>query len=162
SPDGRRAVTVHNRSLRFLYDNRIKPIAFLHDLDRGTRRRVLTDPKLNVAALRWAPDGKGFFAADERSSRPDLPAAALTGLFHHDWPTGPGPRGPVGWPAALGPPPAPAVASPRAGFLALRAAGPRHRPARFTRAGQGWKRAWLTGAHSSHLFALACSADGKR
>src|SRR5262249_21602154 len=39
SPDGQRAVTLHDRSLRYDYDNEIKPIYFLYDLQTGERKQ---------------------------------------------------------------------------------------------------------------------------
>src|SRR5207248_7512402 len=48
----------------------------------------------------------------------------------------------------------------RGGFLALLAGGARPRAARFTRAGDSWRREWLTGEHAGHLFGLQASPDG--
>ena len=68
SPDGRYAVTIHGRSLRYTYDNKVKPVVFLYDLEAGTRRRIFDDPSLNVREVAWSPDGKGFYATNEHST----------------------------------------------------------------------------------------------
>lgn len=41
SPDGAWAVTVHERSLRYVYDQQVRPVTFLHDLKKGTSRQLL-------------------------------------------------------------------------------------------------------------------------
>src|SRR5262249_12664781 len=64
SPDGRRAVMIHNRSLRFTYDNKVKPTVFLMDLENGVRQQIFADPKFNISRVRWAPDGKGFYTTN--------------------------------------------------------------------------------------------------
>src|SRR5262245_610603 len=46
SPDGKRAVTIHDRSLRYGYDHKTKPATFLYDLTTGGREQVLPGPKL--------------------------------------------------------------------------------------------------------------------
>ena len=84
SPDGNRAVTIHNRSLRYVYDNKIKPIVLLHDLKTGQRRQVFKDPAFNISTIQWALDGKGFYATNEHSSQPQLNMAGVTELYFQD------------------------------------------------------------------------------
>src|SRR5262249_57694565 len=59
SPDGKRAVTIHDRSLRYGYDHKTKPATFLCDLTTGGRKQVLPGPKLNVRIVPRAPDPRG-------------------------------------------------------------------------------------------------------
>ena len=64
-------MTVHARSLRFTYDNKVKPVVFLHDLAAGTAERLFADDKkLDVNGVRWAPDGHGFFFVSGFSNHP--------------------------------------------------------------------------------------------
>ena len=73
SPDGKRAVTVHNRSLRYVYDARVKPIVMLHDLAAGTAEQLFADDKkLSVEGIRWTADSKGFFFAGDVQQSSDL------------------------------------------------------------------------------------------
>ena len=80
SPDGKYAVTVHSRSLTYGYDNKVKPIIMLNDLIRGKRRQVFKNPKLNIEAVRWTPDGKGFYASSLFTTHPRYVQATITQL----------------------------------------------------------------------------------
>jgi dipeptidyl aminopeptidase/acylaminoacyl peptidase len=165
SPDGRRAVAVHNRSLRYIYDNRIKPVLFLHDLATGERTPVFTEAKYNVSHVRWAPDGRGFYAVNEHNSRPQFAQAGIPELHYFDLARGRAERVDLGWERGLAiqeeNDEAPGFTPTRDGFVALLADGVRNRAARYTRTADGWRRAWLEGAHADHLFGLEASADGK-
>jgi dipeptidyl aminopeptidase/acylaminoacyl peptidase len=166
SPDGKRAVAGHARSMRYVYDNKVKPAYFLHDLDTGKQKRVLADPKLNISHVGWAPDGKGFYATVERSTRPELAQAGVVELHYHDLATGKETRIELEWPRGLtaqGENDDLPGAMPLAdGFLALLADGVRVRVARYTRQNGQLVRQWLTGEHAGQLFGLAVSSDGKR
>ena len=50
SPDGKYAVTVHSRSLRYDYDNKIPPAANLYDLETGSARKDIRRPALPFRA----------------------------------------------------------------------------------------------------------------
>src|SRR5205807_2345804 len=81
APDGKRAVTVHARSLRFTYDNKVKPVVFLHDLTAGTAQQLFADDKkLNVSGVRWAHDGLGFYFVSAFSNHPIYLEANVTRL----------------------------------------------------------------------------------
>ncbi len=165
SPDGRRAVTVHNRSLRSTYDNKIKPVLFLCDLATGERQPVFAENKYNISHVRWAPDGGGFYAVNDRNSQPQFSQAGIPELHYFDLAAGRPARVDLGWDKGLATQgeneEAPGFAPTRDGFVALLADGVRNRAARFTRTAEGWRRMWLTGAHADHLFGLQVSADGK-
>jgi dipeptidyl aminopeptidase/acylaminoacyl peptidase len=166
SPDGRRAVTRHSRSLRYIYDNRIKPIFFLYDLDTGKREQVLRDPKLNVQAVVWSPDGKGFYATNERTSRPELAQTGVIELYYHALAAGKEVAVDLDWPRGLhwqvDNEDVPGVAPLKDGFLAMLADGTRVRLARYTMENGHLVRAWLTGEHADRLIGLGASADGKQ
>jgi dipeptidyl aminopeptidase/acylaminoacyl peptidase len=165
SPDGRRAVTIHNRSLRYTFDNKVKPVVLLTDLEGGEPKQIFADPKLNISHVWWAPDGRGLYVSDEHNSRPQFNQAGVTELHYYDLAGGAAARIDLGWERGLAVQDANDAAVGFAvtadGFLALLADGVRNRAARFTRVGAGWKREWLTGAHADHFFGLQAAPDGK-
>lgn len=165
SPDGRYAIALHNRSLRWTYDNRIKPQARLHDLRDSTSKRVLADPKLNISHFRWALDGSGFYAVNERNSQPHLAQAGVPELYFHDLGRQGADRIDLGWERGLAlqalNEDSPGFAATSDGFVALLADGTHNRLARYRRGAAGWKREWLTGDHVSQVFGLQISPDGK-
>jgi dipeptidyl aminopeptidase/acylaminoacyl peptidase len=165
SPDGKFAVTAHGRSLRYTFDNKVKPVVFLHDLEAGKAKQVFADPKFNLGAARWAPDGRGFYALNEYTSQPQLNQAGVTEVYYYDLGLGRADRVPLDWERGVAPQEAnnnPYGLVPTAtGFVALLNDGARPRAARYVRDDAGWKRQWLTGEHAGHLFAMQASADGK-
>ena len=52
SPDGKWAVAVHQRSLSYEFDEKVKPATFLYDLASGTARPIPEDDKI----LPWVPE----------------------------------------------------------------------------------------------------------
>ena len=167
SPDGRYVVARHAQSLRYTYDNKIKPIHFIHDLTTGRSRRVLDDARLNVSHVEWTPESKGFYAVDERSLKPQLSQAGVAELLYHDLQTGKHTRLDLAWPRGLAGQQehngsaAGVVPLPDGAFLALLADGARVRLARYARDGAGLRRTWVTGENVGHTYGLAASLDGK-
>ncbi|MFO0843709.1 MAG: prolyl oligopeptidase family serine peptidase [Gemmataceae bacterium] len=165
SPDGRRVVAVHGRSLRYAYDNKVKPVAYLHDLQTGRRRPVLSDPALNVRHVVWAPDGQGFYATHDHSSKPQLAQAGVTQLYYHHLATRKETPLPLAWPRGLATQEMnadhPGVVPVAHGFFALLADGVRFRPAQYSWENGVLTRRWVEGKHAANLFALAASRDGK-
>jgi dipeptidyl aminopeptidase/acylaminoacyl peptidase len=84
SPSGNQVVAVHDRSLSFIYDNKVKPAAILHDLSTGNHKQIFSERKYNVARVRWSPDGKGLFVASEFTTHPHYVHATITELCHYD------------------------------------------------------------------------------
>ena len=101
SPSGRHAVALHGRSLRYAFDNRVKPLAYLYDLDSGTRRLVFEDAGLNIKDFRWAPDGAGFYAINEHSSQTQFCVGVVTELYYYDLGAGAAARIELSWDAGL-------------------------------------------------------------
>jgi dipeptidyl aminopeptidase/acylaminoacyl peptidase len=166
SPDGRRAVTINARSLRYVYDQKIKPAVFLTDLETGERKAIFTDPALTIQDVRWAADGKGFYATNAFSNDPRYSIATVTQLYYCDAATGAARQIDLGWERGLADQGAngyrPGLVVAPDGFVALLADGARNRLARYTRSGPtSWKREELTGEHAGHVFGLQLSADGK-
>lgn len=156
SPDGRRAVAVHERSLGFAYDNKVKPAVFLHDLETGERKQLFGDRKFNPGVPRWTRDGKGFFLTSDYTSHPLYVHATITELYHYDLAADRISKVDLGWDNGLA---SHNIEVTDDGFLALLAAGARNRPARFRRAGETWQREWLSGERASNLFDLKLGKD---
>ena len=160
SPDGRWAATIHERSLRYVYDNRIKPIAFLINLQTGARRRILEEPHWNLQQLLWSPDGKTLYVVHLVSSQPWQTNTGVLQLLAVD-PTTRAVRAiDLKWERGLAD--ASAVVPTEDGFYALLANGTRHVVARYRRAKLGYERHVVRGRHASHVYALVYSPAGKR
>ncbi|MGH8104257.1 MAG: prolyl oligopeptidase family serine peptidase, partial [bacterium] len=159
SPDGRYAVAVHNKSLRYEYDNLIKPVTVLHDLEAGGQKQLFQD--LNPQEFRWAPDGKGFYVVTAFTHDPRYINAYVNLLYYYDLASGATTHVNVDWDNGLsvlfeginG------MQITDDGFVALMANGVHPNLARFTRAadGQTWTREWIAGDHVGNIFGLALS-----
>jgi dipeptidyl aminopeptidase/acylaminoacyl peptidase len=158
SPDGRRAVAIHDCSLCYEFDNKIKPCVFLYDLASGKRQHIFTERKFNIHNVRWTRDGKGFYAANDYTSHPRFVHATITELYYYDLAAGKPVKVDLGWDNGLA---SSAVEVTDDGFLALLAGGARNRPARFHRDGDTWRREWLSGEHARNLFDLKLGKDNQ-
>ncbi len=157
SPDGAWAVTSHNRSLRFIYDQKIKPAAFLHDLKKATAARLFADGKLLPTDIAFSPDSKGFYFSAPYTSHPIYNNAAIQLLYYHDLAAGRTTPVPLDWENGL----SAGFAPTPDGFLALLANGARHRAARYTRGPSAWTRAWIEGDHAAGLAGIEITEDGR-
>jgi dipeptidyl aminopeptidase/acylaminoacyl peptidase len=165
SPDGRRAVAIHQRSLHFTYDNKIKPAVGLHDLEKSSSVRIFREPHWNIQHVLWAPDGRGFYAINWHNSQPRFAQAGVAQLHYYDLAQNASRPVDLGWERGLAEQTdnedAPGLALTRDGFVALLADGVRNRLARYTRSGDTWRREWVAGEHAGQVFALQAAADGK-
>jgi dipeptidyl aminopeptidase/acylaminoacyl peptidase len=165
SPNGRHAVAIHNRSLRYTYDNKIKPAVFLHELESGQSRRIFREPHWNVSHVRWSLDGRGFFVVNEYNSQPQFNQAGIAQLHFYDLARNASTPIDLDWERGLATQTenndAPGFIVSRDGFLALLANGTRNKLARYVRDGDAWQREWITGEHAANVFAMQVSADGK-
>jgi dipeptidyl aminopeptidase/acylaminoacyl peptidase len=166
SPDGKKALAVHSRSLSYEYDNKIRPVVYLHDFEAGKKTEVFKGPKYNIVAARWTHDGKGVYASSLYTTSPRYVHATMTELYYLDSEKLTETRIDLGWERGLldqaendareG------FVPLRDGFLAMLADGVRCKLARFTQTGPAsWKREFLTGEHVANIFGLAASPDGK-
>jgi dipeptidyl aminopeptidase/acylaminoacyl peptidase len=157
SPDGAWAVTVHERSLRYVYDQKIRPVTFLHNLRTGASEQLFPDGKLLPSEIAFGLDSKGFYFSAPYTTHPDYIWAAVMQLYYCDLATRSLTQVPLDWDKEL----AEAYAVTPSGFAALLANGVRHRAALYERSGSGWTHRWIEGAHASNLFDLKVSHDGK-
>jgi dipeptidyl aminopeptidase/acylaminoacyl peptidase len=165
SPDGRHAVAIHQRSLRYTFDNKIKPAIYLHDLQTAKSQRLFAEPHWNIHHTRWSPDGRGFYVINMHNSQPRFDQAGVFQPHYYDLARHAVIPIDLDWERGLADEAEkedePALTVTRDGFIALLADGVRHKVARYTRAGASSRREWVTGEHADHIFALQASIDGK-
>ncbi len=161
SPDGKKAVAVHQRSLSYEYDQRVKPVTFLYDLTSGKSQQLFTDGKVLPAKLRWKLDSTGFYAVSPYSTHPVYRQAVVDQLYYYDLPDQHTVKVDLGWENELGIDARNEIAITPEGFLALLAAGARYRLARYTRDGATWKRTGIEGENATNIFDIEVSKDGR-
>jgi dipeptidyl aminopeptidase/acylaminoacyl peptidase len=160
SPDGQYAVAVHQRSLSYMFDEKVKPVTYLYDLGGG-EKKLVSDGTLILSQFHWTPDSRGFYAVAPYSTDPVYHMAIVNRLYYYDVAAGHLAKADLGWANEL------TVDSPTAyavtpdGFVALLAAGARYKPARYTRRGNRWDREWLQGEDVDNLFSLEASREGQ-
>ncbi len=157
TPDGKKAMTVHQQYLSFEWDHKILPKVFLYDLANGERKEILAGQRIVPAEIRVAPDGSGFYFAVPYSSDPRFFTASVTLLYFYDLAAGKEVKVDLGWENGLGA----GLETTPDGFVTLLAAGARFLPARYVKTGSAWKRTDLGGEHVKNLFGFALSRDAK-
>ncbi len=157
SGDGARAVTTHDRSLRYVYDQKIRPATWLHDLKTGASKQLFADGKLVPRQVAWATDSKGFYFAAPFANHPVYLTATVDRLYYYDLASGTAAPVPLDWENGL----ARGFAVTPGGFVASLANGARSRAALYTRTAAGYSRAWIEGEHARNLAAFDVGEDGK-
>ena len=84
SPDGKKAVTVHERSLSYEWDQKVPPVTFLYDLVTSQREQLFAGTRIRPGMLRWARDGSGFYLTTPYSSHPVFLEATITLPYFYD------------------------------------------------------------------------------
>ncbi len=155
SPDGKWAITIHNRSLLEIYNQKIKPATFLHDLTTGKSVELFAGDKLYPRGFQWTGDSKGFYFSAPYTTHPYLFNASVSRMYYYDvaaskridvdlaWENGLS----FGWSVTPD------------GFVALMANGARNKVARYTRQGDTWTRAWI---EADGVQTVKVSDDGKQ
>lgn len=159
SPDGGWAVTRHQRSLSYDFDQRIAPVTFLTNLETGEPTRLFADSDLIPIAVEWERDSSGFYVVSEYTTHPRYRMATITLLYHYDRTSGQTTPVDLGWERGLAYT-GDLQAMPH-GVLALLADGVRFQPARYTRRGNGWERARVEGEHAGNIFGWVLGEDGE-
>lgn len=139
SPDGAWAITVHNRSLAEIYDQKVKPVTFLHNLKTGKSTELFTNEKLLPRGFSWTKDSKGFYFSAPYTTHPYLYNASVNLLYYFDPAASKLTKVDLGWENGL----SGGVALTSDGFVTLLANGARNRVARYTRQGDAWNRTWV-------------------
>ncbi len=159
SPDGRWAVTRHQRSLRYEFDQAVPPRTFLTDLRAGTTRELFAGMDLLPEEIVWEPDAAGFYIAAPHTRHPRYKVATISLLYHYALATEALQPVPLGWERGLAM--HSALQALEDGVAALLADGVRVRPAVVRRTRSGWRREWIEGRDTAHIFDWAVYRDGR-
>jgi len=157
SPDGRWALTRHQRSLSYEFDQRVPPVTFLTNVDTGEQKQLFPDGKLIPFNVRWARDNQGFYFASEYTRHPRYRTATIARLYYYELTGGATREVDLGWPNGLG---FGAFEATPDGVVAALADGVRFQLARFTKSGEAWTRAFLEGEHVTNIFGFVPGEDG--
>jgi dipeptidyl aminopeptidase/acylaminoacyl peptidase len=158
SPDGRYAVTVHNRSLAEIYNQKIKPVTFFHDLAAGSSKQLFASEKLLPRGFDWTQDSKSFYFVAPYTTHPYLYNASINLLYTYDVASGRHQKIELDWENGLGG--YGGITPTPDGFLALLASGARNKAGRYTRSGSGWTRQWIEGEHATNMMGFTVPDDG--
>lgn len=157
SPDGLWAVTTHEQSLRFGYDQKIRPKYFLWDLDSLEPTQLFPDGKTYVSSVEWEPDSSGFFFTRDFSTHPYLLMATESRLGHYDLESEKSEEIPGGQGVLFG------IFEPGNDFaVAIMEQGAKSLPVRFQQSEGKWAREELKGDHVRNTWGIELAADGKR
>lgn len=157
SPDGTKAVTLHDRSLRFIYDQKIKPLTFLYDLTTGERKQIFDGAGFNIGQVKWARDGRGFYAESALTNHPQYRSATIDLMYYYDLASGAAVKVDLGWENGL----EGRFEVTGDGFIAMLAAGVHNKAARYSRDGNTWRREWVEGAHAGNVFGFDFGKDNR-
>jgi dipeptidyl aminopeptidase/acylaminoacyl peptidase len=161
SKDGKYVVAIHQKSLHYTFDQKVPPVAVLHNTGNGTEKQIFTEGRIRPFGFEWAPDSSGFYAWAPYSSDPKFLMAWVLLLYYYDVNTGTSIPVPLDWENGIG---SDLAATPD-GFVAGLAAGHRYEMARYSREKSGsawsWKRIPLEGEHSKNIQNFEVSGDGK-
>jgi len=156
SPDGKYAVTIHECSLCYAFDHKIKPKVFLYDLEKQERKQIFTG-KFNVAKVYWQHDSKGFYAINQFTSHQRFLMAYIEELHHFNVADGNTTRVDLKWPRGLADN-ADGFAVTPDGFVALLADGVRHAAQRYVKNGSTWDARKID---ATDMQEIVISNDGK-
>ena len=158
SPDSAWAVTSHDRSLAYIYNQKVKPVAFLHDLKSGKATQLFADGKLRPRAIAWTQDSKGFYFSAPFTTHTEFENAAISLLYYYDLATGQATAIPLDWERALG---FGGLAAAPDGVVVMLADGARGKPAKYARNGAAWSRSYIEGEKVDEIDSFRLGEDGK-
>ncbi|MBI3210363.1 MAG: prolyl oligopeptidase family serine peptidase [Candidatus Solibacter usitatus] len=153
SPNGEWAVTTHDQSLSYVWDQKVRPISFLRNLKDNSERRLFADGKLLLRFAQFAQDSKGFYFASPYTTHPKYLNASIERLYYYEIATSAISEVPLDWPNGL----AQGYVVTEDGLIASLANGVRPRIARYRRSGASWTREFLEGEHSANIFGMQLS-----
>jgi dipeptidyl aminopeptidase/acylaminoacyl peptidase len=161
SKDGKFVAASHAKSLHYEFDQKVPPIAVLHNLSDGTEKQIFTEGRVRPYGFEWAADGSGFYAVAPYSTDPKFLTATILKDYFYDMASGKSAEIPPDWENGFGF----GIEHAPGGFVADLAAGSHSELARYTaeKSGSGWTwhRQSLTGEHAKNIRGFALSEDGK-
>ncbi|NUM33812.1 MAG: prolyl oligopeptidase family serine peptidase [Candidatus Brocadiae bacterium] len=155
SPDGSKALAVHNQSLRYGYDQKIPPVVVLYDFEKQNSQEILGGLRIYPEVVRWTKEG--FYFSSRLSNHPQYVIAAIAVLHYYDIATKEAISVDLKWAKGL------ASTShyelTQDGFIALLADGLYYKAARYYKEGSVWKQTFLEGEHLPYIFFWTLSAS---
>jgi dipeptidyl aminopeptidase/acylaminoacyl peptidase len=161
SKDGKYVAAAHAKSLHYEFDQKVPPIAVLHNLSDGTEKQIFVGGRVRPYGFEWAAGDSGFYAVAPYSTDPKFLTATILKAYFYDLSSGKATEIPADWENGFG------FGLERApsGFVADLAAGSHSELARYTAeksaAGWTWRRQSLTGEHAKNIRSFVLSEDGK-
>lgn len=160
SLDGSSFVSIHEKSLRYVYDNKIKPEVYLYDIKSRKRKQLFTERKFNIGQIKWMQNSKAFYATNDYTSHPQYVHATVTEVYYYELESGETIKVDLDWERGL----SSGLEVTEDGFLALLANGVKNRLARYYLKSGRWERGFIEFSeprHKENLFGLALSKDYK-
>jgi dipeptidyl aminopeptidase/acylaminoacyl peptidase len=161
SPDHKYAVASHARSLHYTFDQKVRPVVMLHELESGKSVQIFSELRVRPEGFEWAADNSGFYMATPFSTDARFMTAGITIVYFLDVVTGKSTQVNLDSPNGLGFD----LQTVPGGFLALLAAGSHDDLAYYAAekgaAGWTWKRQSISGEHAKNLEGFRASDDGK-
>jgi dipeptidyl aminopeptidase/acylaminoacyl peptidase len=161
SKDGKYVAAIHDKSLHYTFDQKIPPVAILHNLSDGTEKQIFGEGRVRPRSFEWAPDNSGFYAVAPFSTDPKFLTATVEVLYFYDLGSAKIIPVPLDWENGIGSD----LAASQDGFIAGLAAGARYETSRYARTKSGdtwsWKRAPLEGEQSKNIQFFEVSPDGQ-
>ena len=161
SKDGKYVAAIHDKSLHYTFDQKVPPVAILHNLVDSTEKPIFTEGRVRPRDFAWAPDSSGFYAEAPFSNDPKFLTATVEQLYFYDLAAAKSVPVPLDWENGIG---SDLVATPD-GFVVGLAAGAHFETSRYVRGKAGsnwsWKRAPLEGEQFRNISFFEVSDDGK-
>jgi len=161
SRDGKYVVATHERSLHYVFDQKVPPVTFLYNLSDGTQKQIFTEGRVYPNELEWAPDNSGFYAVASFSNDPKFLTATIDIVYFYDLAAGKSVSVPLHWDNGVGSD----LRSTADGFAVLLAAGARFDLAHYTRTKSGaawqWKPSHLDAEAARAIQSFVLSDDSK-
>ncbi len=161
SKDGKYAVAAHEKSLHYVFDQKVPPVTILHNLTDGTEKRIFGDGRIYPHGFEWTPDSGGFYAWAPYSTHPKFITASIVLLYYFDLASGKSVQVPLDWENGIGSD----LAATTDGFVAGLAGGYRFATAKYTRTKSSdawsWKRVALEGETAKNIQFFEATPDGK-
>ncbi|HKN75590.1 MAG TPA: prolyl oligopeptidase family serine peptidase [Candidatus Acidoferrum sp.] len=161
SKDGKFVAASHAKSLHYEFDQKVPPIAVLHNLTDGTEKQIFTERRVRPYGFEWAADSSGFYAVAPYSTDPKFLTATILKDYFYDLASGKATEIPADWENGFGF----GLEHVPGGFVADLAAGSHSELARYTAeksaGGWTWHRQSLVGEHVKNIRGFALSEDGK-
>ena len=161
SKDGKYVAASHAKSLHYEFDQKVPPIAVLHNLSDGTEKQIFTEGRVRPDGFEWAADGSGFYAMAPYSTDPKFLTATILKGYFYDLSSGKATEIPADWENGFGF----GLEHAPDGFVADLAAGSHSELARYSAeksaSGWTWHRQSLVGEHAKNIRGFVLSEDGK-